>query len=118
MAEIKHERPVTDADLIGDKGTLTHEETMHLSELTEEEKAIEKKLRFKIDCLIMPLVVLVYLMNYIDRNVSICSSPPESTLITFDRTTLQLDYKALRKTCILLENNIRPVSRFYSSVIF
>lgn len=35
------------------------EEAMHLAELTEEEKAVEKKLRRKIDSLIMPLVILV-----------------------------------------------------------
>lgn len=35
--------------------------------LTPEELEVEKKLRRKIDLLIMPLVVLVYLMNYIDR---------------------------------------------------
>jgi sugar phosphate permease len=36
--------------------------------LTPEEKIIEKKLRRKIDSLVMPMVVTVYLMNYIDRN--------------------------------------------------
>lgn len=47
---------------------LTKEEAEHLRVLTPEEKIIEKKLRKKIDSLIMPLVVLVYLLNYIDRN--------------------------------------------------
>jgi len=47
---------------------LGKEEAMHFGVLTPEEKVIEKKLRRKIDTLIMPLVVLVYLMNYIDRN--------------------------------------------------
>ena len=47
---------------------ITKEEAMHFGVLTPEEKVIEKKLRKKIDSLIMPLVVLVYLMNYIDRN--------------------------------------------------
>jgi hypothetical protein len=42
---------------------------MHFGQLTEEELVIEKKLRRKIDSLIMPLVILVYLMNYIDRLV-------------------------------------------------
>ncbi|KAH0189412.1 MFS general substrate transporter, partial [Aureobasidium melanogenum] len=36
--------------------------------LTPDELEVEKKLRRKIDFLIMPLVILVYLMNYIDRN--------------------------------------------------
>jgi hypothetical protein len=47
--------------------TISHEEAMHHGALTEEELAVEKKLVRKIDLLIMPLVVLVYLMNYIDR---------------------------------------------------
>lgn len=45
----------------------SHEEVIHLAELTEEEKVIEKQLRKRIDTLIMPLSILVYLMNYIDR---------------------------------------------------
>ena len=43
-----------------------HREDAH-DELTEEEKRIAKKLMRKIDLRIMPLVILVYLMNYIDR---------------------------------------------------
>lgn len=39
----------------------------HTGELTPEELEIEKKLKFRIDSLIMPMVILVYLMNYIDR---------------------------------------------------
>ncbi|KAF2174166.1 hypothetical protein M409DRAFT_62288 [Zasmidium cellare ATCC 36951] len=57
-----HDHDIT----IGDE--VTKEEARHMVELTEEERVIEKKLRRKIDSLIMPLVVLVYLMNYIDRN--------------------------------------------------
>ncbi|EZF31572.1 transporter [Trichophyton mentagrophytes] len=37
-------------------------------QLSDEELQLEKKLRRKIDSLIMPLVILVYLLNYIDRN--------------------------------------------------
>jgi hypothetical protein len=58
---------VRDHDIFGEKVTVNHEETMYLDELSPEELVIEKKLRKKIDMLIMPLVVLVYLMNYIDR---------------------------------------------------
>ncbi|KAJ6099013.1 hypothetical protein N7467_000548 [Penicillium canescens] len=58
---------ITDAEL-GGKVDLSHEEVVHMAELTEEEKVVEKKLRRRIDALIMPLVILVYLMNYIDRN--------------------------------------------------
>lgn len=50
-----------------DKGSVSHEEAVHRATLTEEEKVIERKLRIRIDSLIMPLVVLVYLLNYIDR---------------------------------------------------
>lgn len=57
-----HDHDIT----IGDD--VTKEEALHMVELTEEEKIIEKKVRRKVDSLIMPLVVLVYLMNYIDRN--------------------------------------------------
>jgi len=57
-----------DADLLGDKAIVSHEERMHWGALTEEELAIQKKLRLRVDLLIMPLVILVYLMNYIDRN--------------------------------------------------
>lgn len=42
---------------------------MHHDQLTEEEMVVAKKLRKKIDIRIMPMVILVYLMNYIDRYV-------------------------------------------------
>jgi hypothetical protein len=62
---------VYDHDLMNEKATSKHDEyaTGHneASTLSPEELIIEKKLRRKIDLLIMPLVVLVYLMNYIDR---------------------------------------------------
>jgi hypothetical protein len=58
---------VLDHEILGQKAALTHEEAIHVGDLSEEELAIEKKLRRKIDTLIMPLIVLVYLMNYIDR---------------------------------------------------
>ena len=58
---------ISDADIMGEKAEMTHEETVHLAELTPEEKVVEVKLRRRIDFLIMPLIILVYLMNYIDR---------------------------------------------------
>lgn len=61
---------------MGEKADITHEETVRLVELTAEEKAIEKKLCRRIDILIMPLVILVYLMNYIDRLVFSSQSLP------------------------------------------
>ena len=72
MSDLKHapaNGTMRDEELLGDKAHMTHEEIMHFGELTPEERAIEKKLLRKIDFLIMPLVVLVYLMNYIDRYV-------------------------------------------------
>ena len=59
--ESLHDHDIMDHDV-------SREEAMHLGELTEEELEIEKKLRRRIDSLVMPLVMLVYLMNYIDRN--------------------------------------------------
>jgi hypothetical protein len=56
------------ADLTAEKENIAHDEEMNaIGELTPEEKVIEKKLRRRIDSIIMPLVILVYLMNYIDR---------------------------------------------------
>ena len=46
---------IADHELLGDKTNLTHEEAMHFGVLTEEELAIEKKLRLKIDSRIMPV---------------------------------------------------------------
>ena len=59
---------LNDHDLIGEKPDLTHDEVVQtMGRLTDEELVLEKKLRLRIDSLIMPLVILVYLMNYIDR---------------------------------------------------
>ncbi|KAK5056223.1 hypothetical protein LTR84_012776 [Exophiala bonariae] len=70
MADDKfdHVDVVRDHDVLGDKATMTREDVMHFGALTPEELEIEKKLQRKIDMRIMPMVVLVYLMNYIDRN--------------------------------------------------
>jgi MFS family permease len=70
MADIKlgGSGMVLDHDVLGDKAEISHEDAMHYGALTEEELAIQKKLVRKIDLRIMPLIVLVYLMNYIDRN--------------------------------------------------
>ncbi|KAL2857254.1 major facilitator superfamily domain-containing protein [Aspergillus pseudoustus] len=57
------------ADITAEKANIAHDEEMYvIGELTPEEKVVEKKLRRRIDSIIMPLVILVYLMNYIDRN--------------------------------------------------
>jgi hypothetical protein len=56
-------------------GAERHEHVKRQHEvLTEEELIIAKKLKRKIDIRIMPLVILVYLMNYIDRYISTSSS--------------------------------------------
>ncbi|PKY01152.1 permease of the major facilitator superfamily [Aspergillus campestris IBT 28561] len=62
------ENAITDTEAMGEAAKMTHEEVTQLAQLTPEEKAIEKRLRRRIDCIVMPLVILVYLMNYIDRN--------------------------------------------------
>ena len=56
-----------DGDVLGGH-VVAKEEAMHMAHLTEEELVLQKKLKRRIDSLIMPLVILVYLMNYIDRN--------------------------------------------------
>ena len=63
--DLAHEEHIHDHDLAMEK--VDTAEAMHMMALTEEEQALALKLRRKIDLLIMPLVVLVYLMNYIDR---------------------------------------------------
>lgn len=45
----------------------THQESLDPVELSEEERSIERRLVRRIDFLILPLVILVYLMNYMDR---------------------------------------------------
>jgi hypothetical protein len=58
---------INDHDLMGGKADVSHEEVVRAVDLTEEERVIEKKLVRRIDGLIMPLVILVYLLNYVDR---------------------------------------------------
>lgn len=58
---------ITDQEAMGEKANMAHEEVVQLSRLTEEELRIEKKLRRRIDCMIFPQILVVYLMNYIDR---------------------------------------------------
>jgi len=67
--DVARKASLTDHEIFGEKGNaLTLENSHHAGELTPEERVIEKKLKRRIDSLIMPLVILVYLMNYIDRN--------------------------------------------------
>lgn len=66
MVHAGEQHIISDKDLMGGN-VEAHAEVVHVVELTPEEKAIEKTLRRKIDARIMPLIILVYLMNYIDR---------------------------------------------------
>jgi len=63
--EVTREEYVHDHDLIMDK--VDTQDALHMMELSPEEEVLALRLRRKIDRLIMPLVILVYLMNYIDR---------------------------------------------------
>ena len=66
MTDIK----LTDKDLAKSGGIDEVEDAGHHDEvigLTEEELIIEKKLVRKIDFIIMPIILLVYLLNWIDR---------------------------------------------------
>jgi MFS family permease len=65
--DIGHHEVLHDVDIIGGKH-IDAEQAMHLRQLTPDELIAEKKLRRKIDQRIMPVVVTVYLLNYIDRN--------------------------------------------------
>ena len=53
-AELAHEEVMHDHDM-----KVSKEDALHVAGLTEAEKVLEKKLRRKIDTLIMPLVILV-----------------------------------------------------------
>ncbi|KAE9581602.1 hypothetical protein CGMCC3_g2309 [Colletotrichum fructicola] len=65
MTDIKSSKDlVNDHDLLGEKPI----DSSRVVELTDAEKAIEKRLVKRIDWLIMPLILTVYLLNWIDRN--------------------------------------------------
>ena len=49
------------------KSEMVQEETVQIAALTKEEKQLERKLVHKIDLFIMPIILLVYLLNWIDR---------------------------------------------------
>jgi hypothetical protein len=49
-------RNIKDADVMMEKAEIPYEEVAYLAQLTPEEKVIERKLRRRIDLLIMPLV--------------------------------------------------------------
>jgi hypothetical protein len=55
---IGHRESLHDHDVLGNKD-IGKEEAQHAAELTAEEHALERKLRIKIDLMIMPWVILV-----------------------------------------------------------
>ncbi|EGP86711.1 unnamed protein product [Zymoseptoria tritici ST99CH_1A5] len=65
--DVHYDDVVHDSDITGDKSVAADDVRRHAA-LTEEELVVEKKLRRKMDMIIMPMVVTVYLLNYIDRN--------------------------------------------------
>jgi hypothetical protein len=54
----RHKEVVHDHDVLGNT-QVTKEDATHAAELTAEEHALERKLRIKIDLMIMPWVILV-----------------------------------------------------------
>lgn len=66
-ADVDHNEYLQDHHLESREKNVTGEEAARFAQLTDDELAVQKQLVRKIDILIMPLVILVYLMNYIDR---------------------------------------------------
>lgn len=64
--DINDDAVVTDGDILG-KTDISQVEAVQIASLTDEEKAIEKKLVLRIDLIIFPLLITVYLLNWIDR---------------------------------------------------
>lgn len=54
-------------------------EASRIAELTPAEKVIEKKLVRRIDWIILPLILIIYLLNWIDRSVHPKPLTSEST---------------------------------------
>jgi hypothetical protein len=112
MADIKQNDVVHDADLLGEKADMSHEETMHFAALTEEERIIEKKLKRRIDSLIMPLVVLVYLLNYIGMSTRTCGPLLGLILVKTETTTRRRVYKVSRR---ISDSQVRSIRQRYRS---
>lgn len=71
--ELAHKEYIHDKDILGagNIGGVPTYEALHYGSLSQEELDDEKKLRRKIDLTIMPLVVLIYLMNYIGADCNL-----------------------------------------------
>lgn len=71
------EKEIRDSDLVvGKLDDSEHleavrQDALHHGHLSAEELEIEKKLRRKIDMRVMPVLITIYLMNYIDRYVTL-----------------------------------------------
>lgn len=66
MADIKPvaaEEALHDRDIMGEKPI----EASHVRELTEEERIIERKLVRRVDWIVLPIILVVYVLNWIDR---------------------------------------------------
>lgn len=84
-----------------------------LTKFNEGEKALEKKLLRKIDLLIMPLIVVIYLMNFIDRYGFINELLGSlSSNVQIETITLLRGYKGWRMTCISHPSDIKLVRLF------
>jgi hypothetical protein len=89
--ELESERKAADGGLAGRASgqhveqieSAAPEDEVHGGRLSAEELAVEKKLLRKIDARIMPVVITIYLMNYIDRFVPLISSQPFQALTGF-----------------------------------
>ena len=65
MGDVKYtDKDIQKLDIVEDGGN----RAAHA--LTEEERVVEKKLVRKIDLIIMPIILTVYLLNWIDRCVT------------------------------------------------
>ena len=82
--------------------------------LTEDELALEKKLRRKIDLRIMPLIIWTYLMNYIDRLVVYSRGVFQDHMLTLCRNNyaaarlqgLEADLKLTDTQCKIILNTL------------
>ncbi len=59
---------VHDHDVLG-QNDVTREDAMHMGQLTPEELELERKLRKKIDLMIMPLIMTVRSFPTLDNNL-------------------------------------------------
>lgn len=82
-AEVTNNAVVTDGDILG-KTDISQVEAVQIASLTEEEKAIEKKLVLRIDLIIFPLLITVYLLNWIDRYALVANLAAQDSVFCTD----------------------------------